>query len=90
MLDIYAVTSQVSVYLQTKSINYLQAWNMIETLRKKRYKNYINSLYTKCKSFTEKINLFFDEDYLIDIQEDFPIKRISKKKHYLEKSIQIS
>jgi len=84
LLDIYAVTSPISVYLQTKSINYLQAWNMIETLQKKiekkRNENYINSLYTKCKSFAEKINLFFDEEDLIDIQEDFPIKRIPKKK----------
>ncbi|CAI6365489.1 unnamed protein product [Macrosiphum euphorbiae] len=84
LLDIYAITSPVSVYLQTKSINYLQAWNMIETLQKKiekkRNENYINSLYTKCKSFAEKINLFFDEEDLIDIQEDFPIKRIPKKK----------
>jgi len=48
LLDIYAITSPVSVYLQTKSINYLQAWNMIETLQKKiekkRNENYINSL----------------------------------------------
>jgi len=35
LLDIYAITNPVSVYLQTKSINYLQAWNMIETLQKK-------------------------------------------------------
>jgi len=53
-------------------------------LKKKRNENYINSLYTKCKSFAEKINLFCDEENLIDIQEYFPIKRIpKKKKHYL-------
>lgn len=60
LLDIYAITCPVSVYLQTKSINYLQAWNMIETLQKKiekkRNENYINSLYTKCKKNAEKIN----------------------------------
>jgi hypothetical protein len=61
LLDIYAVTSLVLVYLQTKSINYLQAWKMIETLQtqiEKKNENYIASLYAKCKSFAEKIICF--------------------------------
>jgi len=33
-IDIFSVTSLVSKYLQTKSINYLQAWAMIDTLKK--------------------------------------------------------
>jgi len=85
LLDIYAITSPVSVYLQTKSINYLQAWN-IETLPKKN-ENYINSLYIKCKSFAEKINLFFDKEDLIDIEEDFTIKRIPKKKNIIWRKV---
>jgi len=91
LLDIYAVTSPISVNLQTKSINYLQAWNMIETLQKKiekKNENYINSLYTKCKSFAEKIHLCFDEEDLIDIQEDFLIKRrYSKKKNIIWRKV---
>lgn len=89
----YTVTSPVSMYLQTSSINYLQAWNMIEQhlYKKKKWKNrnenYINFLYKKCKSFVEKMNLFFVEENLIDIEEDFPIKPITKKNCNLEKSV---
>ena len=31
LLDIYSATTPVSIYLQTKTKNYLQAWNMIAT-----------------------------------------------------------
>jgi len=34
LLDIYSATTPVSIYLQTKTINYLQAWNMIAALKK--------------------------------------------------------
>lgn len=34
LIDIYTITSPVSKYLQSKSINYLQAWKMIDTMKK--------------------------------------------------------
>lgn len=52
LLVIFFFTTPVSVYLQSKNINYLQAWKMIVTLIKQiKYKkndNYILNLYKKC------------------------------------------
>lgn len=35
LIDIYTITSPVSKYLQSKTINYLLAWNMIHYEKKK-------------------------------------------------------
>jgi len=54
-INIFSVTSPVSKYLQTKLINYLQAWAMIDTLKNRSkikekmltyyfYLNNVNSL----------------------------------------------
>jgi len=37
---IYSATTPASIYLQTKTINYLQAWNMIATLKKEMMSMY--------------------------------------------------
>jgi len=51
-IDIFSVTSPVSKYLQTKSINYLQAWTMIDTLKKqiqnKRKDTHLLFLFKQC------------------------------------------
>lgn len=55
LLDIYSATTPVSIYLQNKTINYLQAWNMIPALKKeiekKRNDEYVLNLYKKCQNF---------------------------------------
>ena len=55
LLDIYSVTTPVSIYLQTKTINYLQAWNMIAALKKeiekKKTDEYVLNVYEKYQHF---------------------------------------
>jgi len=84
LIDIYTITSPVSKYLQSKSINYLQAWKMIDTMKKeilkKRNDNYVLLLLKKCKHFAETVNYHYFNEDLVDIEDDFPQKRISKKK----------
>jgi len=83
-IDIFSVTSPVSKYLQTKSINYLQAWAMIDTLKKqiqnKRKDAHILFLFKQCQLFTKNVNSYFLINKLVDIEENFSERRISKKK----------
>lgn len=83
-IDIFSVTSPVSKYLQTKSINYLQAWTMIDTLKKqiqnKRKDTHILFLFKQCQLFIKNVNSYFLTNELVDIEENFSDKRISKKK----------
>lgn len=84
ILNIFLDSTPLSVYLQTKSLNYVQAWLMIKTLKnqilKKRDDDEIEFLYKKCKDFTKKVNEFFINEPEIYIQEDFENKSTSKKK----------
>ena len=52
-------------------------------IEKKRNDEYVLNLYKKCQHFCKKINNHFCE-------EDFPIKRISKKKNFLGKSVMMN
>lgn len=83
-INIFSASTPLSAYLQTKSLNYQQAWSMIVTLKqqilKKRNDDKIEFLYKKCKEFTKKINNFFESEPEIEVQEDFQNKRLSKKK----------
>jgi len=83
-IDIFSVTSPVSKYLQTKSINYLQAWAMIDTLKKqiqnKRKDAHILFLFKQCQLFTKNVNFYFLTNQVVDIEENFSERRISKKK----------
>lgn len=85
MIDIYSITSPVSKYLQSKSINYLQAWTMINTMKnlikKLRNESHILFLFKKCKQFANNVNSYFLNEPFIEIEEDFPDKRVSKKKN---------
>ena len=94
ILDIFSASTPLSAYLQTKSLNYQQAWSMIVTLKqqilKKRNDDKIEILYKKCKEFTKKINNFFESEPEIEVQEDFQNKRLTKKKkNYLDKNLQM-
>lgn len=89
LIDIFSITSPVSKYLQTKSIGYLQAWSMINKIKNqiKKLKNYIHMLFLfkTCQTFARNINYYFLNKHLIEIEEDFPHKRVYKKKMSGEK-----
>ncbi|CAI6377107.1 unnamed protein product [Macrosiphum euphorbiae] len=84
ILDLFSITSPVSKYLQSDSIDYLRAWRSVETLlelvSKKRNGEHYTKLYNKCKLFAQKLNTFFIDEPLLDFQDNFVSKRISVKK----------
>ncbi|KAL4098359.1 hypothetical protein QTP88_022988 [Uroleucon formosanum] len=84
LLDIYSITTPVSIYLQSKSLDYLKAWSMISIMLKKikklRNDEHVLYLYKRSQEYTKKINIFFKDEPLINIEEDFIEKRVSQKK----------
>lgn len=107
ILDLFSVTTPVSKYLQSPSLDYLRAWKMVETLStqisSKRTEEHFSKLYASTKEFVKKCSEFFANtesgemetddpgdgvDELetivpaieIEIEEDFPVKRISRRK----------
>jgi len=84
LINIYTITSPVSKYLQPKSVNYLLAWKMRDTMKKETFKkknnNYVLFLLEKCKHFAETVINHYLNEYLVDIEDNFPQKRISKQK----------
>lgn len=85
LLDLFLVTSPVSKYLQSKTIDYALAWNLVQTLlqqvKDKRNDVHFEVLYAKTKTYARAVNLKLEEnDIDIELQLDFERKRISKKK----------
>lgn len=84
LLDIYSITTPVSIYLQSKSLDYLKAWSMISIMLKKikklRNDEHVLYLYKRSQEYTKKNNIFFKDEPLINIEEDFIEKRVSMKK----------
>lgn len=56
-------------------------WNFTKENLKKEMKISWILCKQNANYFGKKINLFFDEEDIINVQEDFPIKGISKKKN---------
>jgi len=85
LIDIYFITSPVSKYLQIESINYLQAWTVINTLKnqikKLRNEDHILFVFKKCQKFANNVNSYFHNEPFIEIDEDFPDKQVSNKKN---------
>lgn len=89
ILDLFSITSPVSKFLQSDSMDYLRAWCSVETLLElvsnKRNEEHYTKLYNKCKLFAQKLNTFFIDEPLLDFQDNFVSKRIlSVKKKNLE------
>lgn len=82
ILDLFIVTSPVSVFLQSKNLDYSKAWKLVENLikqiQKKRDETHFDKLLQCCKKYTVHIQTKF-EDSELEMEVDFPEKRISKK-----------
>ena len=95
-LDIFSISSPISKFLQSPSLNYLTAFNMINNLHKKirsRRDNadsiFIN-LYSKVKHFITEINKELElNSSNFTIKNDFnkgkSVGRVSKKKCLVKK-----
>jgi hypothetical protein len=68
ILTLFSITSPVSKFLQSYALDYLKAWQCVDTLlqlitNKRNEENY-DKLYKKCKLFTKKLNnIFIDQFY---------------------------
>lgn len=84
LLDLFEVTSIVSCYLQYKHLDYLKAWAKVNTLleqvTKKRSDDQFKLLYDNCVAFMEEIRKFLGDKLGLDIESDFPEKRVPIKK----------
>lgn len=79
-----SIKSVCSTYTVHKHLHaYLRAWKCVETLLQiitdKRNEENYEKLYQKCKIFAKKINNFFIDNPLVELQENFDSKRVSIK-----------
>nr|XP_018915260.1 PREDICTED: uncharacterized protein LOC109042787 [Bemisia tabaci] len=88
ILDLFEMTSPVSTFLQSKNLDYLQAWNVVDhlisQLRARRNDKYFEILYDKAKNFAKKINEGFSKNKIIFLEEDFPQKRVPLKNKFFD------
>lgn len=85
LLDLFLVTSPVSKYLQSKTIDYALAWNLVQTLlqqvKDKRNDAHFEGLYAKTKTYASAVNLkLVENDVDVELELDFKRKRKQKKK----------
>ena len=88
-LEMFKITSPVSKYLQSQTLDYLSAWNHIVILKGKleKFRNSFHEIYRSTKSIMSHINEIFNSDGEgpegddLQVESDFPQhKRVSKKK----------
>lgn len=85
LLDMFLVITPVSKYLQTKTLDYAIAWDLVQTLLKqineKRNDKHFEFLYTKTKEYATAVNSKLEDSNIdLELQLDFTERRISKKK----------
>lgn len=86
-LDLFSISTPVSQFLQSPSLNYLTAFNMVDTLvkeikfrRENAYKTF-NQLYSKVKHFIKEINKELDlNNCELLIKDDFKKDKLVGKK----------
>lgn len=85
LLDIFLVTSPVSKFLQSKSIDYARAWDLVHNLLKqinsKRSDERFDFIYNKSKEYANVVSSnFIDDGESVEIELDFKERRVSQKK----------
>ena len=80
-LRLYSITTLLSLYLQTKGLDMLQAWRMVETTSKKvnNISRDFESIHTKAKDFCDVVNEALNESNL-EVGTALPKKRVRRKK----------
>nr|CAI5851138.1 unnamed protein product [Callosobruchus analis] len=85
LLDMFLVITPVSKYLQTKTLDYAVAWDLVQILLKqfdeKRNDQHFEVLYTKTKEYATAVNSKLKDNNIdLELELDFTERRISKKK----------
>lgn len=85
LLDMFLVITPVSKYLQSKTIDYAVAWDLVQILLKqlneKRNDQHFEVLYIKTKEYATAVNSKLEGSNIdLELELDFAERRISKKK----------
>ncbi|KAL4089376.1 hypothetical protein QTP88_024422 [Uroleucon formosanum] len=80
---IFKIVGPTSRYLQTKGLDLLTAWNMIESVKSEISKIDFESVYNEAYIFSKKINKHFSDLHLpedIIVEDQLPTSRVYRKK----------
>ena len=78
----YSILRQASDYLQTSGLDYLSAWNMVQSSKDEIHRISFDTVYEASINFTQSMNAKLAEDDLDDIKVESKLKdvRVSRKK----------
>ncbi|KAL4084049.1 hypothetical protein QTP88_029365 [Uroleucon formosanum] len=82
-IRIFKIVGPTSRYLQTKGLDLLTAWNMIESVKSEISKIDFESVYNEAYIFSKKINKHFSDLHLpedIIVEDQLPTSRVYRKK----------
>lgn len=82
----YSILRQASDYLQTSGLDYLSAWNMVQSSKDEIHRISFDTVYEASINFTQSMNAKLAEDDLDDIKVESKLKdvRVSRKKECQE------
>ena len=82
LLLVYSILRQTSDYLQTSGLDYLSAWNMVQSSKDEIRRISFDTVYEASIKFTQSMNAKLAEDDLDDIKVESKLKdvRVSRKK----------
>lgn len=86
-MNIFQIIGPTSRYLQTKNMDLLTAWDMVEVTKSEITKLKFETIYKESQEFIKQMNeklctLHFPDE--INISNTFPTSRISKKKSFFD------
>ncbi len=81
LLLVYSILCQASDYLQTSGLDYLSAWNMVQSSKDEIHRIAFDTVYEASTNFTHSMNAKLAEDDLDDIKVESKLKdvRVSRK-----------
>ena len=81
LLLVYSILHQASDYLQTSGLDYLSAWNMVQSSKDEIHRIAFDTVYEASINFTHSMNAKLAEDDLDNIKVESKLKdvRVSRK-----------
>ena len=81
LLRVYSILREASDYLQTKGLDYLSAWHMVQSAKDKLQLISFDDVYQKAVAFTHSRNtLLLESDLEIEVEAELREPRVSRKK----------
>ena len=81
LLRVYSVLREASDYLQTKGLDYLSAWHMVQSAKEKLQVIPFDEVHEKATAFVQSRNcLLLESDLDIELEAELPESRVSRKK----------